>query len=121
MTDPTPSRKDRRGGARDRSVVPPPGGPMNGRRMPLSLGYFAVAFIIILAIQYFVGQQGTKSIPYSELKGKIAAGEVASVKLGVQAVEAVPSDSTVIKSGVRSWKAERNGIEDDTLIRSWRR
>jgi cell division protease FtsH len=89
---------------------------MDGRRARFSLGYFAIAFFILIAIQYFVGQQGTKQIPYSELKGRITAGEVASVKLGVQAIEAVPADSTVVKSGVRVWKAERNGIDDETLI-----
>jgi cell division protease FtsH len=116
MTDPTKTSKDRRSGARDRRTVSTPGGPIDGRRARFSLGYFAVAFLILIAIQYFVGQQGTKRIPYSELKGRIAAGQVASVSLGVQSVQAVPVDSIVKNGGIRSWKADRSGIDDDTLI-----
>jgi cell division protease FtsH len=87
---------------------------MEDRRTRFSLGYFVLAFLILLAVQYMVTQQGTEQIPYSELKDRIAAGQVESVRVGDQIVEAVPVDTIREASGVGVWRAVR--VEDETLV-----
>jgi cell division protease FtsH len=84
------------------------------RRRRFSLGYFVVAILALIAVQYFIGQKGTEQLPYSELKQRIAAGQVLEARLGTQIVEAVPIDSIREGSGIERWTAVR--VEDDTLL-----
>jgi cell division protease FtsH len=88
---------------------------MDDRRTRFSLGYFVVALLAILAIQYFVAQQGAKQLPYSELRSRIEAGQVQRVRLSETYVEAVPLDSITERTGERLWTAAREGIQDDEL------
>ena len=88
---------------------------MDDRRTRFSLGYFVVALLVILGVQYFVSQQGAKALPYSELRDKIESGQVQRVRLSETYVEAVPLDSITKRTGDRLWTAAREGIKDDEL------
>ncbi len=113
MANPGIPPKDRRGGRPDRRTGRPTEAPGDSRRR-FSVGYFAVALLALLAVQYFVGRQGTEQIAYSEMKQRIAAGQVAEARLSPQMVEAVPTDSIREASGVERWTAVR--VEDETLL-----
>ncbi len=87
---------------------------MGDRRTRASLGYFVLTFLALIAVQFFLGRQGTEEILYSEMKDRIAGGQVQSVRLGPQVIEAVPLDSIQEASSVRRWTAVR--VEDDTFV-----
>jgi cell division protease FtsH len=55
-----------------------------------------------------------EQLPYSELKQRIAAGQVASVRLGETSIEATPADSIRAASPAKVWTAIR--VEDETLV-----
>jgi cell division protease FtsH len=105
---------------------------MDDRRTRFSLGYFVLAFLVLIAVQYFIGSQGTEQIAYSELRDRILAGQVESVRVGAQAVEASPIDSIVEATGTRVWTAvrvegdeelipllEETGVEYEGTMQGW--
>jgi hypothetical protein len=47
---------------------------MDDRRTRFSLGYFFLAFLVLIVVQTMLARQGTEDIPYSELKERITAG-----------------------------------------------
>ncbi|HET8656768.1 MAG TPA: ATP-dependent zinc metalloprotease FtsH [Longimicrobiaceae bacterium] len=107
---------DRRIGAGDRRSTPRgSGGPGGDKRTRFSIGYFLIAFVLLIAIEWFSSRQGSKEIPYSDLKQQIAAGQVDSVRIGPQSIQAVPSDS-IQKTGVKVWSATNVPVEDPSLI-----
>src|SRR5690625_7893465 len=58
------------------------GGGMGGRRTRFSIFYFLLALLLVLGINYLATQQSSTQIPYSELKARIAAGQVSEVAIG---------------------------------------
>jgi cell division protease FtsH len=104
---------------------------MDDRRTRFSLGYFFLAFLILISIQSLLARQGTEQIPYSEMKDRIAAGHVAGVRIGVQAIEAVPTDSIQQADGIRMWRSvpvedeqlipllEEHGVEYEGVLQGW--
>jgi cell division protease FtsH len=88
---------------------------MGDRRARFSIGYFLLAFLVLLMIQSMLGQQGREQVPYSELKNRIAAGQVQEARVGEQVVEAVPIDSIQEETGIRVWHSVRVA-DDETLI-----
>jgi cell division protease FtsH len=114
MAKPTKLPKDRRAGRADRRTNPPPAGPMDDRRTRFSLGYFFLAFVILIGLQTVLARQGTEQIPYSEMKQRIAAGQVAEARVGDRYIEAVPVDTVGEAGDVRMWRAVR--VEDEELI-----
>ncbi len=105
---------------------------MDTRRTRFSLGYFALAFLIIVGIQLVLGGQGTEQLSYSQIKERIAAGQVQSVRLGTDAIEAVPVDSIQEADGIRAWSGtrvvpdeglvpllEEQGVEYTGVVTSW--
>src|SRR5690606_19792458 len=50
----------------------------------------------------------------SELKERIAAGQVAEVRIGATAIEAVPRDT--VETGVRGWRSTPVPFPDEDLI-----
>jgi cell division protease FtsH len=113
-TTPKTSKKERRRGEERRRQADPSGGPMGGPRARFSLGYFLFFFLLIIALQYFLGQRGTRQIDYSELRQRIAAGEVESVQVGPQSLNAVPI-APLRGDTLDRWSATRVP-DDDTLI-----
>jgi cell division protease FtsH len=115
MANPPTPLQERRAGQPDRRTGRrSPDNSRDERRRRFSLGYFVVAILALIAVQYYIGQQGTEQLPYSELKQRIAAGHVAEARLGAQIVEAVPIDSIRDAEGIERWTAVR--VEDDTLL-----
>jgi cell division protease FtsH len=114
MANPPKTPSERRSGKPDRRERRGPGSSPEDRRTRFSLGYFVVAFLVLIAVQFMFGRQGVEQVPYSELKQRIAAGEVEEVRLSPQRVEAVPVDSIREADGPDRWSAVR--VEDDTLL-----
>jgi cell division protease FtsH len=115
MANPGTPPHDRRSGRPDRRTGrPTPDRAPDDRRRRFSVGYFAVAILLLLALHSYIGQQGTEQIPYSELKQRIAAGEVAEARIGTQVVDAIPTDSIQEASGIERWTAVK--VEDESLL-----
>ncbi|MBW3553451.1 MAG: ATP-dependent metallopeptidase FtsH/Yme1/Tma family protein, partial [Gemmatimonadetes bacterium] len=98
--------KDRRDGPEDRRSIdlgrPGPGaerrkgnddrrrrGPLN-KRARFSVFYFLIAFLVLIGLNILLSQQDTEQIPYSELKERIEAGQIAEVRFQGQRITAVP-------------------------------
>ena len=104
----------RRGRERRRGQDRRAGGSL-GSRARFSLLYFVIAFLLLIGLNYLLGQQSSAEISYSELKARIAAGQVKEVSLGPQTIRAVVADS-VRRPGVpQVWTAVRVP-EDEQLI-----
>src|SRR5207253_7750922 len=59
------------------------GGPIMGdRRTRFSLVYFLVAFLVLIGLNYMLSRQNTRQVAYSELKQRVAAGQIKEVVLG---------------------------------------
>jgi cell division protease FtsH len=106
--------KERRGGNDRRKHTDPAAGPMGGPRFRFSLGYFLFFLLLIVALQFFMGQRGTRQIPYSELKQRIAAGQIDSVHVGAQTINAFPT-AEIRGDTLQRWVATRV-VEDETLV-----
>ncbi len=91
-----------------------PPGRMGDPKTRFSVGYFFIALIAIVALQSFFFRQGTEEIRYSEMRERIASGEVKSVSVGEQVIEAEPQDAIQDSTGVRLWRATR--VADDELV-----
>ena len=115
MTDPERKSNERRRGTGDRRAERKPSGPIDDRRTRFSLGYFVVVFLVILGIQFLFARQRTEPVQYSEIKERIAAGQVQTVRLGAESMEAVPVDSIQEEDGARVWTAVRV-VPDDDLV-----
>ncbi len=87
---------------------------MDDRRTRFSLGYFFLAFLILIALQSILGRQGANVIPYSELKARIAANEVAEVRIGPTVIEALPRDTSAAAPLV--WRSTPPPVPDDEFI-----
>jgi cell division protease FtsH len=105
-------KHDRRRAQPDRRRGPP---VMNDRRARFSLLYFLVILAGILALNYFLARQETRRLPYSELKERIAAGQVAEVGIGPQSIRATVIDSLVAAGQPDVWTATRV-TPDDALV-----
>ena len=116
MATPPDTPKDRRTGQSDRRNARRvrPSGPMGDPKTRFSLGYFFIALIAIIALQTLFTQQGTEELRYSELRDRITAGQVKSVRIGEQIIEAEPQDSIQESDGVQLWRATR--VVDDELV-----
>jgi cell division protease FtsH len=111
-----PPQERRRGTPDRRAGRTPGGGPMEDRRTRLSLWYFLLAFALLITFQYFFAQVGREQIPYSEMKARIAAGQVDSVRISETTLEAVPADTIRERTGINRWTSVRPPIEDEELI-----
>jgi cell division protease FtsH len=88
---------------------------MNDRRTRFSLLYFLVILAGILALNYFIARQETRRLPYSELKERIAAGQVSEVGIGPQSIRATVIDSLVEAGNPDVWTATRV-TPDESLV-----
>ncbi|MBX6366037.1 MAG: ATP-dependent metallopeptidase FtsH/Yme1/Tma family protein, partial [Gemmatimonadetes bacterium] len=97
-------RGERRRGTGDRRIT---SGPMGDRRMRFSLLYFVVVLLLLIGLNYLLTRGSTRELPYSELKSRIAAGQVKRVVLGEATVRAEPVDSLVRRGAPEVWTAVR--------------
>ncbi|CAN5829601.1 ATP-dependent zinc metalloprotease FtsH [soil metagenome] len=103
-------RSERRKQGRRRS------GPavMGDRRTRFSLAYFVVVLAIVLGLNYMFGQTTTERVPYSELKERIASGQVAHVAIGPEQIRATSSDSARAAGAPEQWASTR--VPDDEQL-----
>jgi cell division protease FtsH len=105
-------RSDRRRNERRR------GGPpvMQDRRTRFSFLYFALVLVFVLGLNYMLGQGTSERLPYSELKARIAAGQIERVVIGPQQMRAEPNDSLRAAGAPDTWTATVSPHGDDELI-----
>ncbi len=82
-------------------------------RFPFAPLLFVLGAILLLNLLFSSGR--AKQIPYSELKNRIAAGQVAKVKIGNETIEATPLDSIQKATSTPVWSAVR--VEDEGLVK----
>jgi cell division protease FtsH len=107
MADPKTSdekpRLERREGDRDRR-----GRGGIGKRPRFAIGPIILVFLALIALNVMLSGSRPETIPYSELKNRIAAGQVKEVRVGETRIEAVPTDSVAAMEGVPDrWNAVR--------------
>jgi len=78
-------------------------GPVGNRKTRFSIFYFLVAILVLLGLNTILTQQNQQKIPYSELKQKVADGQVERVRIQGPNIQAVP-DSV--------WAAGRANVPD---------
>ncbi|MGH7446261.1 MAG: ATP-dependent metallopeptidase FtsH/Yme1/Tma family protein, partial [Longimicrobiales bacterium] len=105
-------RSDRRRNDRRRGSPP----VMQDRRTRFSLMYFVIVLAFVLGLNYMLGQGTTERVPYSELKARIAAGQIERVVIGPQQMRAEPNDSLVSAGAPDIWTATVSPHGDDELI-----
>jgi cell division protease FtsH len=108
---------DRRGAVPDRRKENrAPGAPPEDRRTRMTVWYFFLAFLILIGVQYFFAQAGREQLPYSELRSRIVAGQVDSVRIAEASIEAFPADTIRERTGTERWTATLPPIPDDELL-----
>jgi cell division protease FtsH len=103
--------KDRRQKDRRRSAP----AVMGDRRTRFSLVYFVIALAVIVVLNYMLGQATSERIPYSELKERVASGQVAHVVVGPEQIRATTTDSARARGAPETWTSTRVP-DDDQLI-----
>jgi cell division protease FtsH len=106
------SGEDRRRESRDRRRHAA-GPQLEKRRTRFTLFYVVFVVLLVLLLQQWM-RQDTEHVRYSELKARIEAGEVASVTIAEQVVEATATDTVREATGISGWQAVR--VDDDALI-----
>ena len=104
-------RSDRRKTSGDRRLTM--GGPLN-RRTRFSIVYFVVVLLLLIGLNYILSQQNSQELAYSDLKARIAAGQVEEVALGPSSVRAVPSAAAQKAGAPAVWTATR--VEPDPTL-----
>jgi cell division protease FtsH len=108
--DPAADRRNNERRQRDRRR----GGPIGGSRTRFSLLYFLAALALVIGMNYMLGQATQESIPYSELKQRIGAGQVASVVVGPEVIRATPTDAARARGAPEEWRSTR--VPDDEAL-----
>jgi cell division protease FtsH len=106
-------RTERRKQGRRRSGAPGLGGD---RRTRFSLVYFLVIIAFVIGLNYVLGQASTTQIPYSELRQRITAGQVAHVVAGPDRIRAEPTDSMKAAGAPDTWTTTMPAHGDEELI-----
>ncbi len=83
----------RKEGERRRGMRP----VMADRRTRFSIGYFFIAFLLLIALNYMLSRANTEQVAYSEFKARVQAGQISQVVLGPEMIRAVVVDSLVRK------------------------
>jgi len=99
---------ERKGGRRPEQ--PKPTG-WNSRLVPLLA---IVAVLLLFGLNYLFSDQPGEEISYSELKEKIATGEVAKLTIGDTRVVAEPTEAAKAAGAPEEWTAVK--VEDPTLV-----
>ena len=85
---------------------------MESRRTRFSILYFVLAFLLLLGLNYMLSEGSTKQIPYSEMKERIAAGQMKEVVVGDEIIRAVVADSLQVEGQPTTWTAIRVDNDD---------
>jgi cell division protease FtsH len=105
-----PISKERRNGGPDRR------GRSGAQPRPprFSLLPLLLLFLGLVLLNQFLAPERADTIPYSELKNRVSAGQVQQVRIGPDAIEAVPLDSLREAGAPERWRAIR--VEDEQLL-----
>src|SRR5687768_12935660 len=106
-------RAERRNAARDRRRGLTP--VMGDKRTRFSVLYFVMAFVVLIALNYALGKTNTRQVTYSELKTRIAAGQIKHVVLSPTSIRAAVVDSLRAKLNAEELTAVRVP-DDDQLV-----
>jgi len=91
-----------------------PGGPL-GQRPFLPFVYVIMAVLLLFGLNYLLsGKTSGQEISYSELKAKIAAGQVQKLTIGENRVVAEPTAAAKAQGAPESWTAVK--VDDPSLI-----
>ncbi|HEX2167683.1 MAG TPA: ATP-dependent metallopeptidase FtsH/Yme1/Tma family protein, partial [Longimicrobiales bacterium] len=105
-------RSDRRKNDRRRGAPP----VMQDRRTRFSLMYFFIVLAFVLGLNHLLGQGTSERVPYSELKARIAAGQIERVVIGPQQMRAEPNDSLLTAGAPDVFTTTVSPHGDDELI-----
>lgn len=89
---------------------------MSDRRTRFSLVYFLVAFLVLIGLNYMLSKQNTRQVAYSELKQRIAAGQIKEVVLGPEVMRAQPADTLRARGALPDFLTAVRVQNDDELI-----
>ncbi len=104
---------ERRRKVRDRRKGAPP--VMSDRRTHFSILYFVLVLALLIGINYVLSRRQTHQLSYSELKNRIAAGQVSHVVISSDMIRAAVVDSLrKAKGGPDMWTAVR--VDNDPQL-----
>ncbi len=109
MTEQTPDDRRRGGSGRDPGSQKP-----TGWRPQLIPMVAIVAVLLLFGLNYVFSDTSSEEINYSELKEKIAAGEIAKVTISDTKVVAEPTETAKSAGAPEEWTADK--VEDPGLI-----
>ncbi|HET6764200.1 MAG TPA: ATP-dependent zinc metalloprotease FtsH [Longimicrobiaceae bacterium] len=89
-------------------------GPFDVRKPRFSMGPILLAVAVLLVLNLVMSGTRSRDISFSELKNRIAAGQVEKVVIGATDVEATPVDSIRKRTGQGVWSAVR--VDDPSLV-----
>ncbi|HEX6133754.1 MAG TPA: ATP-dependent zinc metalloprotease FtsH [Longimicrobiales bacterium] len=78
--------------------------------------YFLIVLAFVLGLNYVLSRGESRQAPYSELKQRIAAGQIERVVIGPQQMRVVPGDSLRSAGAPDEWVATMPPQGDDELI-----
>jgi cell division protease FtsH len=110
MATPGTPPSDRRRGSRDRRT----GGSFDARSPRFSLGPLLLVFVVLILLNLLFSGAREREVPYSELKNRIAAGQVEKVVISATNLEATPVDSIRRRTKQTVWTATR--VDDPALV-----
>jgi cell division protease FtsH len=85
----------------------------NAQRARFTLFYFLVAFLLLISLNLLMGDDDTSHISYSELKQRVAAGQVDEVRFRGQRITAIP-DTAAVANAPGAWTSVR--VEGDEAL-----
>ena len=89
---------------------------MQDRRTHFSLMYFFIVLALVIGLNYVLSRGESRQVPYSELKARIAAGQIDHVVIGPQQMRAIPGDSLQRAGAPDEWVATMPPHGDEQLI-----
>ena len=89
---------------------------LSDKRTRFSVGYFVIAFVLLIVLNMLLSRANTQTVPYSELKSKIERGEIKFVLLGEQMIRAQVQDSLVRKGAAEMVTARPPAQGDESLV-----
>jgi cell division protease FtsH len=90
--------------------------PMVGdRRTRFTLAYFVALLVLLIGINYFAAGTATESIAYSELKQRIAAGQIEEVVISGERIRATLPDTLRVEGQPEAFTTTRVPDDDEFI------
>ncbi|MDR0787778.1 MAG: ATP-dependent zinc metalloprotease FtsH [Gemmatimonadota bacterium] len=89
---------------------------MDGSRARFSFGYFFAALLVLAMAQSLITRPDRAEISYSELKQRVAAGQIGEVRIGPTVIEALPRDTSQAAGAPLVWRATPPPQPDDSFL-----